>query len=235
VNLSGWLLTKLSQILLSPTPADRLEELRVQAERLAERNRLARELHDSVGHALSVVTIQASAAGRVLDQDPQFAHRALAAIEEAARGALADLDHVLGLLRDDVKTTSPQHTMADVNELLDTMRQAGVVVDAKIIGDLPGLPFAVSIEAYRIVQECLTNALRHAGKVTVTLIVDAGIEALAVEASNPLGDSTATSQGGRGIKGMRERVTVLRGQIEAGETAGTWRVRARIPLRNGVT
>jgi signal transduction histidine kinase len=235
VNFSGWLLTRLSRILLSPTPADRLEELRVQAERLAERNRLARELHDSVGHALSVVTIQASAAGRVLDQDPQFAHRALAAIEEAARGALADLDHVLGLLRDDVKTTSPQHTMADVNELLETMRQAGVVVDAEIVGDLPGLPFAVSTEAYRIVQECLTNALRHAGRVTVTLIVNAGLEALEVEASNPLGDNTATSQGGRGIKGMRERVTVLRGQIEAGPARDTWRVRARIPLRNGAT
>ncbi len=233
VNFAGWLLTRLSQILLSPTPADRLEELRIRTEKLAERNRLARELHDSVGHALSVVTIQASAAGRVLDADPQFAHKALSAIEEAARNALADLDHVLGLLREDVPTTKPQHTMADVNELLDTMRQAGVQVNAKIAGDLPGLPFAVSTEAYRIVQECLTNALRHAGKVPVTLIVTAHQDTLEVEAANPVPVATATTQGGRGIKGMRERVTVLRGQIQAGPDAGMFRVRARIPLRNG--
>jgi signal transduction histidine kinase len=233
VNAAGAGMTRLAQMLLGPTPADQLAELRQQTEQLAERNRLARELHDSVGHALSVVTIQASAAGRVLDKDPVFAQRALSAIEEAARAALADLDHVLGLLRETESSTTPQHTMADVQHLIETMRQAGVHVEARIEGDLAGLPVVVSTEAYRIVQECLTNALRHAGKVPVTLVVRADVDELAVEAENPLGEQVPTGRGGRGIQGMRERVTVLRGQIEAGPDAGAWRVRARIPLRPG--
>ncbi|WP_235038427.1 sensor histidine kinase [Kibdelosporangium aridum] len=230
VNLAGVGLTRLSQVLLGPTPADHLAELKHRAERLAERNRLARELHDSVGHALSVVTIQASAAGRVLAKDPEFAQRALSAIEEAARDALADLDHVLGLLREDEPGTQPQHTLTDLDDLLGTMRLAGVTVQTEISGDVPGLPFAVSTEAYRIVQECLTNALKHAGKVKVTLAVKASHDALEVEVANPLTGQPQSSRGGRGIAGMRERTTVLRGQIKAGPDNGTWRVKARIPL-----
>ncbi|MCE7003481.1 histidine kinase [Kibdelosporangium philippinense] len=228
VNMAGVGLTRLSQVLLGPTPADHLAQLKHRAEQLAERNRLARELHDSVGHALSVVTIQATAAGRVLENDPQFAKRALSAIEEAARDALADLDHVLGLLREDAPGTHPQHTLADLDDLLGTMRLAGVTVDTEITGDLPGLPFVVSTEAYRIVQECLTNALKHAGKVTVTLMVKANHDALEVEVANPM--TGQPRHGGRGIAGMRERATVLRGQIEAGPDNGFWRVKARIPL-----
>jgi signal transduction histidine kinase len=232
VNFVGESMTRLAPILLGPTPADQLAELKRRTEQLAERNRLARELHDSVGHALSVVTIQASAAGRVLDDDPQFAHRALSAIEEAARAALADLDHVLGLLREDVPSTNPLHTMADLDQLIATMRLAGLHVDTKITGDLPGLPVVVSTEAYRIVQECLTNALKHAGKVAVTLKVAVSKDVLEVEAVNP-GGTEKPARRGRGIAGMRERVTVLRGQIEAGPEDATWRVSARIPLRTG--
>src|SRR5262249_28111014 len=151
-----------------------------------------------------------------------------------ARGALADLDHVLGLLRDDSPSTSPQHTMTDVDELIGTMRAAGVKIDAQVTGDLAALPFAVSTEAYRIVQECLTNAVRHADGTCVTLVVTAGTDVLTVEAMNPLVSSPRpTGGGGRGIEGMRERVTVLRGQIAAGPDGSKWRVRARIPLRTG--
>ncbi|MET0236402.1 MAG: histidine kinase [Kibdelosporangium sp.] len=233
VNVAGRLLTWLSQIMLGPTPADRLAELQLRTEQLAERNRLARELHDSVGHALSVVTIQAGAAARVLDNDPQFAHRALSAIEEASRGALADLDHVLGLLRENEPGTTPQHTMADLDRLVGTMRLAGIQIEPRLAGDLANLPFVVSTEAYRIVQECLTNALKHAGKVTVVLTIEADEDALTVESRNPLGQQLSKSPGGRGLAGMRERVTVLKGRIEAGPDAGEWRVRAWIPLRTG--
>jgi len=233
VNLSGALLTRLSQMLLGPTPADQLAALRRRTEQLAERNRLARELHDSVGHALSVVTLQAGAAGRVLDSDPRFAHKALAAIEDAARTALADLDHVLGLLREDPAATSPQLTMTDLEQLITSMRDAGVAVTAEVTGDLAALPYAVSTAAYRIVQECLTNALRHAAGTQVTLVVHTEDDVLSVSATNPLGAPVASPGGGRGINGMRERVTVLRGHITAGPVDGTWQVSARIPLRAG--
>jgi signal transduction histidine kinase len=234
VNGLGVVMTRLAPILLGATPADMLVELRRRTDQLAERNRLARELHDSVGHALSVVTIQASAAGRVLDSDPDFAHRALSAIEESARRALVDLDHVLGLLRDDASATTTQRTMVDLDSLLNTMRLAGVDVAARVGGELHRLPLVVSREAYRIVQECLTNALRHAGKVQVELTVVVSDEALEVRAVNPLGQAApARRRGGRGIPGMRERVNVLRGRIEVGAVKGTWRVCARIPLRAG--
>jgi signal transduction histidine kinase len=233
VNLVGALLTRLSRVLLGPTPADQLAALRRRTEQLAERNRLARELHDSVGHALSVVTLQAGAAGRVLDTDPRFAHKALTAIEEAARTALADLDHVLGLLREDSATTSPQHTLADVDQLITSMRDAGLAVTAQVTGDLVALPYAVSTEAYRIVQECLTNALRHAAGTQVTLVVRTEDDVLHVSVTNPLGASVTSPGGGRGISGMRERAAVLRGQIAAGPVDDAWQVSAQIPLRAG--
>ena len=228
------LLIRLAPWLLGPTAVERLEELEVRTEQLAERNRLARELHDSVGHALSVVTIQASAAGRVLDSDPAFVRKALGAIEDSARAALEDLDHVLGLLREEQNgTTMPQWTLADLPVLLDKTRIAGVAVESTVEGSLTGLPPAVSREAYRIVQEGLTNVLRHAGKVPVALRLVAGDDRLELELSNPIEAPARSSRrgGGHGLRGMRDRVTVLRGQMTAGPTDGQWLVRVLIPLR----
>lgn len=226
------LATRAAPFLLGPTAAERLAELEQRTERLAERNRLARELHDSVGHALSVVTIQASAAGRVLDADPAFARTALSAIEESARAALADLDHVLGLLREGQSTTRPQWTLANLPNLLEQTRIAGVTVESTVEGALDGVPPAVSREAYRIVQEGLTNVLRHAGKVPVELRLAAADDRLELDLSNPIQDNGRTrAGGGHGLSGMRERVTVLRGQMTAGPDQGRWRVQVRIPLR----
>ncbi|HEY0454497.1 sensor histidine kinase [Actinophytocola sp.] len=231
---SGALFCRLAPQLLGPTAAERLVELERRTEQLAERNRLARELHDSVGHALSVVTIQASAAGRVLDNDPEFARKALGAIEESARAALADLDHVLGLLREERAATSPQWTLADLPRLLDKTRIAGVELESTVEGTLADVPPAVSREAYRIVQEGLTNVLRHAGKVPVALRLVAGDDRLELDLSNPLAERAgrvARAGGGHGLSGMRERVTVLRGQMTAGAQDGRWHVSVRIPLR----
>lgn len=224
--------TRLAPLALGPSPAERIAEVERRADALAERNRLARELHDSVGHALSIVTVQAGAANRVLESDPEFVRLALEAIEESARGALEDLDHVLGLLREDKSAAkAPQRTLKDLDDLL---RKTGMKVDARLDGDLSRVPAAVSREAYRIVQEGLTNALKHAGDVPVTLRLAVYSEQLDLEMVNPLGSVNGhggAPSGGRGLPGIRERVRVLRGELAAGPEDGRWRVAASIPLK----
>jgi signal transduction histidine kinase len=225
----GAVLARLAPVLLGPSPADRLARLEQQAERLIERNRLARELHDSVGHALTVTTLQAGAALRLLDTDPEFARRALAAIEDAGRTALEDLDHVLGLLREDATGTTPQRTLADLGGLFEQTRSAGVAVEATV-EETDGVPPVVSREAYRIVQEGLTNALRHAGKVRVTVRLAVRASRLELEMTNPVGPpGPARAGGGRGLRGIRERVTILGGRMTAGADDGHWRVAVTIP------
>jgi signal transduction histidine kinase len=234
-SAGGGALARLAPRVLGPTRTERMAaELAAAhaAERaLAERNRLARELHDSVGHALTVTTLQAGAAARVLDSDPAFVARALDAIAEAGRAALADLDHVLGLLREENSgNRSPQPDLGDLDALVDGTRSAGVPVELRRDGVTAAVPRAVSREAYRIVQEGLTNALRHAGPVPVDIRVAVGADAVELEVTNPLGAGHARTGGGRGIAGMRERVGVLRGELSAGPDGDRWRVAARLPF-----
>lgn len=241
---TGSLLGYLAAALLGPTQADRLAAAERRSAELAERNRLARELHDSVGHALSVVTVQAAAAGRVLDADPAFARRALGAIEESARGALEDLDYVLGLLREDARPSdSPELTLAALPELVES---TGLDVEYVVDGEITHVPRTVSREAYRIIQEGLTNALRHGGpviggaadadaRVAVNLRLAVAGDRLEVEMSNSVSSSPSSRPGGgRGLRGMAERVRMLRGELDAGPAeAGTdrWRLHVSLPLR----
>ena len=201
---AGALLARLAPVLLGPTPAERIAIL-------AERNRVARELHDSVGHALGVVSIQAAAAERVLDSDPAFAREALRHIAASARDGQRDLDHVLGLLREEPSPPAP-----DLGDL-----------DVEVSGDLHRVPGAVSREAYRIIQEGLTNAARHgAGEPSVTIAVRD--DRLELELTNPVG--SARPGGGRGLPGIEERVAILRGRMSAGSEAGVWRLKVELPL-----
>ncbi|MER6950909.1 histidine kinase [Nonomuraea sp. NPDC000554] len=224
----GALLARLAPVLLGPTPAERLAAAEEHARTLAERNRLARELHDSVGHALSVVTLQAAAAGRVLDRDPETARTALAAIEQSARAALDDLDHVLGVLREaGPRDAKPLATLADLDELVAT---SGAQVRREV-GDLSAVPAVVSREAYRIVQEALTNAIKH-GQGPVRLAAAVQDDELRLEVSNARAHGPGNRTGGRGVTGMRERVRLLRGELEAGPAEGGWTVSVRLPLRS---
>jgi signal transduction histidine kinase len=216
----GRLAATMAPVLLGPSQAERLAELQARELRLAERNRLARELHDSVGHALTAMTLQAGAARAVFEADPDFARRALGAIEETGRSAAEELDAVLGILRDDVADRSPAPTLADLDRLLTD------AVTAEI-GTLD-VPPVVSREAFRIIQESLTNAARH-GDGPATLRVRQE-EELVIEVVNRRRPDAVPRAGGHGIEGMRERARLLGGRIGAGPDGPDWRLTARLPL-----
>ncbi|GLW13352.1 histidine kinase [Streptomyces sp. NBRC 13847] len=240
--LAGMLLARAAPVLLGPTPADRLAAAEHRAADLASRNRLARELHDAVGHALSAVTLQAGAARRVLDSDPEFARRALTAIEETSRTAVAELDAVLGLLReeDGDDPAAPAPTLSSLEALLGRTRAGGVPVEATVEERCTGLPPVVSREAYRIVQEGLSNALRHAGPVPVQLSVGVADAQVTIRMANPLpgappaasgrAGATARAGGGRGLRGIAERARLLGGRASAAAEDGVWRLTVRLPL-----
>lgn len=233
ISALGALAAQVAPALLGPSPDERIAALEARTAELAERNRLARELHDSVGHALTVTTLQAAAARQVIDTDPEFVRRALVAVEESGRAAMEDLDHVLGLLRD-TRRTAPLRTLSDVDRLVADAATAGVQVTLTVDGDLDSLPAPLSREGYRIVQESLTNVARHVGRTDATLSVSVGTNVLQLDITNPItGRSATRSAGGRGLNGMRERVTFLGGRITAGPDENMWRVAVQLPLGRG--
>ncbi|MDH2427129.1 histidine kinase [Sphaerisporangium sp. TRM90804] len=360
----GALAAVMAPVLLGPSTAERIAVLEARAARLAERNRVARELHDSIGHALTVTTLQASAALELLDSDPEFARRALTAIEDVGRAAAEDLDHVLGMLREDrpagggrrpaspspdarpgepgATTDEPDagagepsarpgtpeagpgtpeagpgapgagpggpgarrggpgaepgapgagagapgaglggpgagagalraglgapdagrgapgagagapgafqgspragrggpgarpvgpddHRLADLDRLVAHSRGTGIEVRAEVGGPVAGLAAPVSREGYRIIQESLTNVLRHAGPVPVALRVTVDDRTLVIDVANPVTRPSPRHAGGRGLDGMRERVTLLGGAMTAGPDGDRWRVSVRLP------
>ncbi|KDN75223.1 histidine kinase [Streptomyces olindensis] len=225
---SGHLITRLAARLLGPSHAERLAALEERTEQLLERTRIARELHDSIGHALTVAVVQAGAARAA--GDPAFTDRALSAIEETGRTALEDLERVLGVLRESGKPVSGRPTLADADRLLDSARASGAKVDAEVTGPVDSVPGPVSREGYRILQEALTNVLRHAGAVPVRVRVHAGDGTLVLAIRNPLPAAIPGPGRGSGLRGIRERAALLGGRARTGPDEGDWQVHVELPL-----
>lgn len=214
----------------------------------AERARIARELHDIVSHNVSVMVVQAGAARRVLAVEPQEAAAALHAVEDAGRDAMTELRHLLGLLappadgsEDDVDidndALSPQPGLSRLSALVDRVAFAGLPVEVRVSGEPRPLPSGVDLTAYRIIQEALTNALKHGDGRMAEVTVRYADHHLRVEVLNSgpsalTGGSPAPDNGpGRGLLGLRERVAVLGGDLDARRRlGGGFRVRAKIPL-----
>ncbi|MFD0022039.1 sensor histidine kinase [Streptomyces sp. NPDC058382] len=230
---AGALLADRAPVLLGPTPDDRLAAAERRAADLAVRNRLARELHDSVGHALSAVTLQAGAARRVLDSDPEFVREALTAIEETTRRTVGELDTVLGLLRKDGDGEQDAAPGPGLDALDGLLAHCGVPVSYTADGDQGAVPDAVARQAYRIVQEGLSNALRHGGRGgPVRLRIAVRPEELEIVMASPLPERPppVRPDGGRGLRGIAERAVLLGGRTEAGPHDDEWRLTACLPL-----
>ncbi|MFF5480455.1 histidine kinase [Streptomyces sp. NPDC012935] len=225
---SGHLIAALARHLLGPTPAERLAAMEERTEQLLERTRIARELHDSIGHALTVAVVQAGAARAA--RDPDFTDRALDAIEETGRAALEDLERVLGILRESERPVSSRPTLTDADRLLESARASGAKVDIELTGPLDTVPKPVSREGYRILQESLTNVLRHAGAVPVRTRIAVADGTLTLEVRNPLTADIPGPGRGSGLRGIRERAALLGGHARTGPDEGDWQVHVELPL-----
>ncbi|MFJ4187030.1 sensor histidine kinase [Kitasatospora sp. NPDC089509] len=238
---AGRLQLAMAERLLGPSPAERLAEAELRAERLLERNRLARELHDSIGHALTVTVLQAGAAREV--GDPAFVARALEVIEETGRQAMEDLERTLVLLRETRPgggpadpagagegaagigavgsgTATEQPGIDQLPALFDTARAAGSPVEARIEVSAGAVPGVLSRESYRIVQEGVTNALKYAPGEPVGVRIAVRDGQLELRCANRLvavpGRAGGARKGGKGLRGIRERAVLLGGEAVAG-------------------
>ena len=202
-----------------------------------ERVRIARDLHDSVAHSMASISVQAGVGAHVLDERPEDARAALLAIKHASGDALAELRATLSMLRSsDAAPREPAAGLDRLPSLVNSSRAAGLPVDVVIEGDARPLPPAVDTAAFRIVQESLTNVIRHAGPARATVAVrhgDDGVEIEVTDDGRGAVDGNGVADGGRGghgLAGMRERVGLLGGELYAGtRRSGGYRVRARLP------
>lgn len=220
--------------------AAELEQARLELARHAvavERVRIARELHDVVAHSMSVIAMHAGSARLAVGTDPHSERAALEVIERASRDALAEMRRLVTVLRDaegDDLSWSPAPSLDGVHDLVARVAQAGVTVDVRTEGNLAGVPAGVSLTAYRVIQEALTNVVRHVGPTRARLAVVADGETLSLSVTN---EGTQRGQqrqpatiGGHGSIGMRERVQIYGGTFASGAAStGGWRVEARIP------
>ncbi|MEW1844796.1 sensor histidine kinase [Nonomuraea angiospora] len=220
--------------------AARLERARAadtRAARAEERSRIARELHDVVAHHVSVMTVQAAAARRVLASDPDLAREALSAIEHTGRMAMTEMRNIVGVLRTDARAElGPQPGVQDLPALVEQMREAGLPARLIVEGEPRPLPAGIDLAAYRLAQEGLTNSLRHAGagaKAVVTVRHDPRELDVRVE-DDGLGATGVSGRSGHGLVGIRERVALYGGILNIGPLpGGGFEVRARFPLKDG--
>ena len=221
-----------------------LEERALRAEREAERERrlaaaeertrIARDLHDSAGHAINVILVQAGAARLLQEQDLERSRAALETIEEVARETLGEIDQLVTALREDdpqgetVGGIEPPPGLAALETLAERHRSAGLSVTVRERGSRRPLSPALDQAAYRILQEALTNAARH-GDGSADVEIGFGQSSLEISVSNAAGPALAPGGAGHGLVGMRERVALLGGTLEAGASDGVFRVHARLP------
>jgi signal transduction histidine kinase len=211
--------------------AARAEREAARERRLAaaeERTRIARELHDSAGHAINVILVQAGAARLLRDRDPEGSRRAISTIENVARTTIGEIDQLVRALREDNPHEPPAPANpAALDELLDHHRASGLAIAADVRGTREQLPHSVTWAAYRILQEALTNAARH-GSGNADVAVWFEPDAIQITVTNPTANG-APSGGGHGIVGMRERATLLGGSLHANAGNGIFRLHARLP------
>jgi signal transduction histidine kinase len=215
---------------------ERAERERVEQAQLAvadERSRIARELHDVVGHSVSVMTVQASAARRLLKPHQEKEREALLVVEQTGREALAEMRRMVGVLRrpEEAPALAPQPSLEHLDRLITHTRELGLPVELRVEGTPEPLPASVDLTAYRLVQEGLTNAIKHARAGQAEVVVRYGDGHVELTVTDDGSGDGGGDSGGHGLVGMRERVSIYGGQLEAGPlAAGGYRLHARIPV-----
>jgi signal transduction histidine kinase len=214
--------------------AERERDVAAREAVVEERARIARELHDAIAHNVSMMVVQAGAERRVLNRRQGSTGEVLQTIEEIGRGALTEMRRLVGMLREGGEhQLSPQPGLGEVPRLVAQVREAGLPVELRVEGNQRQLPVGIELSAYRIVQEALTNALKHAGDATASVCVRYGEDTLELEIiDDGPGAAAPIAGGGHGLAGMRERVALYGGRIDTGHKAsGGFRVRVLLPVR----
>jgi signal transduction histidine kinase len=214
--------------------AERERDLVAREAVVEERARIARELHDVIAHHVSMIVLQAGAERRVLDGANASTRDVLETVERTGRSALTEMRRLLGMLRGDAnEPLTPQPGLRDVPVLITQLREAGLAVELHVEGERRELPVGIELSAYRIVQEALTNALKHAGRARASVNIRYGLDSLELEiADDGTGASTPISSSGHGLVGMRERVALYGGHLDAGRRpSGGFAVRVLLPIR----
>jgi signal transduction histidine kinase len=214
--------------------AERERDLAAREAVVEERARIARELHDAIAHNVSLMVVQAGAERRVLDPAGGSTRDVLETIEQIGRGALTEMRRLVGMLRSDARDSLvPQPGLGDLPRLVAQIREAGLPVELTIAGERRELPVGIELSAYRIVQEALTNALKHAGDASASVRVRYGADSLDLEVfDDGRGAAPPVPSGGHGLVGMRERVALYGGRFDAGrQESGGFGVRVVLPIR----